>query len=134
MIWRTRDPEEPLSARPQARTDRTPQANINEISGRPNMDNAIKTNNQLQGCRKIRGTKQGVENEQSQERKSKMCDTEDTLNVTKTKTQTKIILALTTISLTHSQAEEYEEREEPKGTMQKSTPQTQQAHLTKTTR
>ena len=82
-----RDPEEPLSARTQAFTYRKPQAKINEISGRPNMENAIKPNNQLRGCRKIRGTNHGVEHKQSQEPKSNMGDPEDTLSVTKTNTQ-----------------------------------------------
>ena len=79
-----------------------PQVDINDISGRPNKENAKKYNNQLQGCRKIQGTEHGGENEQAQEPKFNMGDPEYTLSGTNTNTQNKILSTLKTINLTHS--------------------------------
>ena len=84
VIWRTRDPEGPPSARTQSHMARTPQSESTDRYGWPNMENAVKSDNQPRGRRKIQGTKYGREQEQDQEPKSNMSDPEDTPGGTNT--------------------------------------------------
>ena len=93
-----------------------------------------KSDNQLRGRHKIRGTKHGGEHEKYQEPRSNMSDPEDTLSGKNTKTKTKNKLTVKTINQTHRQAKEREDREEPQGKIQVATPQTSQSHLRSTTR